>query len=242
LLDEVANMSTAAQAKLLRVLEDGQVTAVGSAKKEALDVRWLAATNVDLFSSPHFRHDVLQRLAGFVAWLPPLRERREDLGALTACLLQKAGITRAAMTAAAGRRFYTGSFPGNIRQLRNELRSAVALAGEGPIDLQHLHTADLGRSGANRLPESARSIPSGQTPPNPQSAQSGPSSQSLQTPEPAQVASRKGMTPDFTEISNALTATQGNVVRAASLLQTHPKQLYRWLDRLKIPIEQFRKG
>ena len=248
-LDEVANMSMSAQAKLLRVLEDGQVTAVGATKKESLDVRWIAATNVDLFESPSFRYDVLQRLTGFVAWLPPLRERREDLGALTAHLLQKAGVTRAAMTVAAGRQFYNGKFAGNIRQLRNELRSATALAGERPIELCHL-PSDATR-GASRLPESARSHPSGLTPQAPssapaaqntQSAQGPHSAQSPLWPQPGNVATHTRTPPDIAQISSALTSTQGNVVRAAGLLQTHPKQLYRWLDRLKIPLKQFRKS
>lgn len=221
-LDEVANMSLAAQAKLLRVLEDGQVAAVGSAKKESLDVRWIAATNVDLFNCPGFRHDVLQRLAGFVARLPPLRERREDLGVLTAHLLRQAGITRAAMTVSAGRQFFTSAFPGNIRQLRNELRSAAALAGERLIESAHLQAADPVR--VSRPPEPPRSRSSRETPPIPH----------IETP------SRTA--PDVAEIAGALHATQGNVVRAAQLLQTHPRQLYRWLDRLNIPLEQFRKS
>lgn len=226
-LDEVANMSSAAQAKLLRVLEDNQVTAVGSAKKESIDVRWIAATNVDLFHSQHFRRDVLQRLAGFVAWLPPLRERREDLGVLTAHLLRQAGITRAAMTVTAARPFFTGEFLGNIRQLRNELRSAATLAGERPIESAHMSAVEASRTGGQKV-ASTRVSSSQDTPPT-----SSPGVGSQAT------AARS---PDAAEISGALNATQGNVVRAAQLLQTHPRQLYRWIDRYKIALDDFRRS
>lgn len=138
-LDEVANMGAQAQAKLLRVIETGRVTPVGAAEAQQADVRWLAATNRDLFREEDgFRPDLLRRLSSFVARLPPLRRRREDLGLLSAHLLREAGFPRAAITAAAGRLLFSCAFPGNIRQLRSTLRAAALLAGDGPIDLAHL--------------------------------------------------------------------------------------------------------
>ena len=140
-LDEVGNMSPASQAKLLRVIETGEVTPVGEAGAEKVDVRWVAATNRDLFEPEHsFRHDLLRRLAGYVARLPPLRARREDLGELTAHLLGEVGVASASISVEAARTLFAGSFPGNIRQLRSSLRSAALLAGDDPITTDDLPT------------------------------------------------------------------------------------------------------
>ncbi len=138
-LDEVGNLSLSAQAKLLRVLEDQRVTPLGAAQPIQVDVRIIAATNRDLYADDTgFRPDLLRRLAGFVARLPPLRRRREDLGILVADLLGELGAKRAAITAAAARQLFCDPFPGNVRQLRTALRAAALLAGDGPIDLHHL--------------------------------------------------------------------------------------------------------
>ena len=139
LVDEIANTSLASQAALLRVIEDGKVTPLGGSDAIEVDVRWIAATHQDLFGKPGaFRPDLLARLAGYVARLPPLRARREDLGVLCAHLLREAGVAKAAMTAAAARQLFAGELPGNVRQLRQTLRSAAVLAGDGVIEVGHL--------------------------------------------------------------------------------------------------------
>ncbi len=144
-LDEVATMGASCQAKLLRVLEDGEVTKVGGTTSERFDVRWVAATNADLFSgATGFRSDLLRRLSSHVVRLPELRRRREDLGVLTAHVLGEKGIPRASITAPAARRFFCGTFPGNIRDLRC-LRSAARLAGASPIELRHLPSKSRAR-------------------------------------------------------------------------------------------------
>ncbi len=81
-LDEVGNMTASAQAKLLRALETRQVTPLGASEPVSVDTRWVAATNRELFGDSGFRADLLRRLAGYVARIPPLRARREREGAL----------------------------------------------------------------------------------------------------------------------------------------------------------------
>ncbi|MGC4118352.1 MAG: sigma 54-interacting transcriptional regulator [Myxococcales bacterium] len=139
LLDEIANMGEAAQAKFLRCLETGVVTPLGTSEERSVDVRVVAATNRDILGDGQgFRLDLLGRLAGFVARLPPLRHRREDLGTLSRFFLLERGVKKASIRTAAARQLYCSSLPGNVRQLRAVLRSASVLAGEQPIELNHL--------------------------------------------------------------------------------------------------------
>lgn len=211
-LDEVANMNLTSQGKLLRVLEDGKVTPLGSTEHTQVDVRWIAATNRDLFAGEvPFRDDLLRRLAGYVARIPPLRRRREDLGSLAAHLLRQAGIEKAAISAAAGRKLFTGRFPGNIRELRTTLRSAAILAGAAAIDLEHLPKLEAAPEGDPRRDGD----------------------------DDAAGASRRG-TPSAEELTAALAATGGNVVRAAQKLGTHARQLYRWIEKLGIDLDKYR--
>lgn len=214
LLDEVANMSAAAQAKLLRVIETGEVVPVGGSERQKVDVRWLAATNRDLLvDRAGFREDLLRRLAGHVARIPPLRARREDLGVLAAHLLADAGVVRASITSAAARVLFPAQLPGNVRQLRTVLRSAAILAGSEPIDVPHLGEG-LGDGGVGEVPEDIDAA--------------------------VGVAPGKRAAPTADEVVRALTATGGNVVRAAAALAMHPRQLYRWIERLGVDLERFR--
>ncbi|MBL9016632.1 MAG: sigma 54-interacting transcriptional regulator [Myxococcales bacterium] len=215
LLDEVANMSVVAQAKLLRVIETGEVVPVGGAERQRVDVRWLAATNRDLFvDRGAFREDLLRRLAGHVARIPPLRARREDLGVLTAHLLADAKVARASITSAAARLLFSAELPGNVRQLRTVLRAAAILAGAEPIDERHLGEG-LNSDAGEALEPIADAPPGG-------------------------VTTGRRTAPTADEITRALTDTGGNVVRAASSLAMHPRQLYRWIERLGVDLERYR--
>ena len=134
-LDEVAEMSPAAQAKLLRVLADGQVTRVGSTRPRTVDVRVIAATHRDLKARAieHlFREDLYYRLAVFPIALPPLRARREDIPALCEDFLRRAAIELKVplrrITETALQQLMTYGFPGNIRELRNLIERACILA------------------------------------------------------------------------------------------------------------------
>ncbi|HEX3276200.1 MAG TPA: sigma-54 dependent transcriptional regulator [Gemmatimonadales bacterium] len=134
-LDEVGDMSLPAQAKLLRVLQQGVVTRIGGSKVIEVDVRVLAATNKDLngeISEGRFREDLLYRLNVVPIEVPPLRDRLEDVPALVTYfadqLATSAGVPGRRFSAAAVARLQGRAWPGNIRELRNAVERALILA------------------------------------------------------------------------------------------------------------------
>jgi DNA-binding NtrC family response regulator len=135
-LDEIGTMSKALQAKLLRVLEAGEVRRIGENDSRRVDVRFVAATNVDLkgaVEAGEFRSDLYYRLHVHRIHMPPLRERTEDVRLLVAYFLGKYGaangVARCSDTGLALLEAY--SFPGNVRQLEHIVQRAVAIA-RGP--------------------------------------------------------------------------------------------------------------
>jgi transcriptional regulator with GAF, ATPase, and Fis domain len=144
LLDEIADLPEQTQAALLRVLQEQEVVPVGATRPIKVDVRIIAATQTDLkkmVADGHFRADLLARLAGLTIELPPLRERREDLGLLIATLLRRVsphGAGEVVFTAPAARALFAYGWPLNIRELEQALRAAVVLARAGSIELEHL--------------------------------------------------------------------------------------------------------
>jgi transcriptional regulator of acetoin/glycerol metabolism len=142
-LDEIAELPEESQVALLRVLQEGEVRPIGSAEPVHVDVRVVAATHQDIearIAVGTFRRDLYARLAGFIAELPPLRDRREDLGTVLANLLPRiadgGAIPRLQRTA--GRHLFAYPFPLNIRELEQALRAAVVLAGRGDLKAEHL--------------------------------------------------------------------------------------------------------
>ena len=142
-LDEIGDMPLPMQAKLLRVLQDGEIRPVGSNASRRVDVRIVAATHRDLVEAAKdgsFREDLLFRLNVITIHLPPLRERAGDVERLVRGLLprvaeeagREAWITDAALHA-----LTAWSWPGNVRELENELQRAVALS-DGVIDVADL--------------------------------------------------------------------------------------------------------
>jgi DNA-binding NtrC family response regulator len=138
LLDELESLGAQNQAKLLRVLDDGEVRPVGSSDVHHVSLRFLAATNRDPAGQIRqglLREDLYYRLRGFAIDLPPLRERAGDIPALAARFL---GDAAARLTDEAVAALERHAWPGNVRELRNALRSGHLLAGDGPIRPQHL--------------------------------------------------------------------------------------------------------
>ena len=141
-LDEIGDMAPHCQAKLLRVLEDGVVVPVGSAKSVVVDVRFISATNQDLgrlVAEKKFRQDLYFRIKGVSVTLPALRDRAEDIPLLSEFFLKEAaaetgcavtGITDAAMSILSGY-----DWPGNIRQLRNCIRTMVVMCDGDKLDV-----------------------------------------------------------------------------------------------------------
>ncbi len=136
LLDEISEISTAMQGKLLRVLQDGEFHRVGGERAEKVDVRVLVASNRNLsqlVEEGRFRKDLFYRLSVVRLHLPPLRERREDIPLLIRHFLEKAGAPAGSapkrVAAAALARLCAYAWPGNVRELENEITRAAAFAG-----------------------------------------------------------------------------------------------------------------
>ena len=143
-LDEVAEMSPAAQAKLLRVLTDGQVVRIGSVKPRTVDVRVLAATHRDLqqrVKDGLFREDLYYRLAVVPVAIPPLRDRTADIAALCDLFLgqiaRELKLPKRRLSIQALVRLQSYEFPGNIRELRNLIERAVILSAGEVIGAEH---------------------------------------------------------------------------------------------------------
>jgi two-component system nitrogen regulation response regulator NtrX len=134
-LDEVGDMSLAAQAKVLRVLQEGIVTRIGGSKPIQVDVRVIAATNKNVeheIAEGRFREDLYYRLNVVPIQVPPLRERREDIPALVhhfaETLSRFSGMPAKRFDEGAVRRLQQHSWPGNVRELRNAVERAMILA------------------------------------------------------------------------------------------------------------------
>jgi transcriptional regulator with GAF, ATPase, and Fis domain len=163
LLDEVGEMPLPMQAKLLRVLQEGEITPVGDTRPQKVNVRVLSATNRDLgaaVAAKSFRADLYYRLAVFPIRLPPLRQRREDIALLANRFLtlssQQSGKRIGGIDPDALAALMRHDWPGNVRQLQNEIERAVALAADGQtIARSHLWAAVAGSGEVNPLKDSA---------------------------------------------------------------------------------------
>jgi two-component system nitrogen regulation response regulator NtrX len=134
-LDEIGDMSLAAQAKVLRVLQDGQVTRIGGAKSTQVDVRVLAATNKKIeaeIEAGRFREDLFYRLNVVPLHVPPLRERREDIPLLVAHFVEQLtrgeGMPPRVLAPEAVSRLQQLDWPGNVRELRNTVERLLILS------------------------------------------------------------------------------------------------------------------
>ena len=208
-LDEIGDMPATLQGKLLRVLEDGEVTPVGASKSRRVDVRVLAATNADLpakMAGGDFRQDLYFRLARYTVETPPLRERREDLPLLATHFLSvfasEMGMAAPAIETDALATLRTYPFPGNIRELKNVMERALILSGGQPITRGHLQLFQRSVE-TNSLPS-----PAGLLPLNLDAAE-----QEL--------------------IRRALDETGGNVAEAARLLGVNRSRIYRRFPQAK---------
>ncbi len=148
-LDEIGTLSASAQGKLLRALQEGEIERLGDSQTRKVDVRVIAATNVDLrdeVKAGRFREDLFFRLNVFPVRITPLRERREDIPLLMTHFLSKfnarhgrrlTGFTQRAVDA-----MLSYNWPGNIREMENVIERGVILAPEGgAIDAPHLFTS-----------------------------------------------------------------------------------------------------
>jgi DNA-binding NtrC family response regulator len=149
LLDEVGELAAGAQAKLLRVLQDGEVRPVGEERARRIDVRVIASTHRDLrelAARRAFREDLFYRLNVVTLRVPALRERPEDVPALARHFLdrfaERFGVSRVEPTEALLARLAAHAWPGNVRELEHAVESLVALSPDGELDLALLPGGD----------------------------------------------------------------------------------------------------
>jgi Nif-specific regulatory protein len=150
-LDEVGNLTPEAQAKLLQFLQDLTISRVGGQKSIRLDLRVIAASNLnleDLVKRGTFREDLFYRLYVVAIYLPPLKERREDIPALCDHFLRMfssaAGKNIARLSSAAFKKVYDYEWPGNIRELKNAIQRAVLFCELGEITEDLIQTGPPG--------------------------------------------------------------------------------------------------
>jgi len=164
LLDEVGELTLGTQAKLLRVLQEGEVRPLGDDRSYPVDVRILAATHRDLprlVAEGRFREDLYYRLKVVELTVPPLRERPEDIPVLTRHFLQRyaerfgVGALRAPPDLVT--RLATRPWPGNVRELENAIEALVALSVDGELDLSLLSPAGIAPGPGPATPEPAPS-------------------------------------------------------------------------------------
>jgi DNA-binding NtrC family response regulator len=147
-LDEIGDMPLNMQAKLLRVLEEGEVERIGGDKPVAVNVRVVVATHRDLEArvrEEKFRQDLFHRIYVFPLVLPPLRERREDISALVehfaAQVCAQNGWKPVPFSAEALEALQSHQWPGNVRELRNMVERLMLLATDGQVDLATVQLA-----------------------------------------------------------------------------------------------------
>jgi transcriptional regulator with GAF, ATPase, and Fis domain len=214
-LDEIGELPLESQASLLRVLQEGEVLPVGATRPLKVDLRLIAATNRELEQEVRkgaFRSDLLARLSGLRLRLPPLRERREDVGLLVALLLRRGlapGARAPSLTPRAARALFRHEWPRNVRQLEHCLSLAVALAPER-IELEHL-PAELQVALSKQEPEAA-ATPAGPPP----------------------------ETQERDELLALLREHRGNVSRVAQALGTSRAQVHRLFKRHGLEPDAFR--
>jgi two-component system response regulator HydG len=207
--DEIAETTLSFQAKLLRAIQEGEVRRVGENRPIHIDIRVIAATNVDLqtaVTERRFRQDLYYRLNVARFTLPPLRERREDIPLLVQFFLDKSNRkmgTQARMGEGVIEKVIQHDYPGNIRELENLVEQAVAFSGGGVItqddilpETQPKKTQSRGRSLADIVDDAERQA-----------------------------------------VSAALTAHEGNRERAAEALEISPTTLWRKMTRLGISFD-----
>lgn len=214
-LDEIGDMPAALQAKLLRVLEDGEVTPVGSTKSMRVDVRVVSATNADLsakIANGDFRQDLYYRLGRYTVETPPLRQRREDLPVLCAHFLKvfatEMGMTPPGIESSAMTMLGRHSFPGNVRELKNVMERALILSGGKTVRSEHLQLV---------MPTSTTTVMTVTTPTS-FTAQADSVPLNLDEAE-------------HTLIRRALEQTGGNVTEAARLLNVNRSRIYRRMPK-----------
>jgi transcriptional regulator of acetoin/glycerol metabolism len=214
-LDEIGDLPAESQVAFLRVLQEQEVVPVGESRPVHVDLRICAAThrNLDhLVEAGEFRRDLAGRLMGLVIDLPPLRNRREDLGILIGSLLRRMGGPEVSMSPAAVRALFRHDWPINVRELDKCLTTAVALAGGRTIDKEHLHPSVRGGAAAPGAPAAA-----------------------------AEAAAPSADDRLRARLEELLVIHEGNVAAVARAMGKGRMQIHRWARRFGLDLESYRR-
>jgi len=219
-MDEIGELSAEVQAKVLRALAIGEVRPVGSDHARQLDVRIIAATNVDLegaVANGRFRADLYARLMSHIIEVPPLRERREDLLDLTRHFLRSASGAQITPDCAEALLIY--GWPYNVRELEQVLTAIEsAVRQRGTLDL-----TDLPQRIRHKVESRLEPVQVVHSPPSPL------------------LDMRRNAVPTADELQAAVRAYNGNIARVASFFRKDRRQIYRWAAALGLDIQALRE-
>ena len=243
-LDEIGDLPLAAQAALLRVLQEKEVTPIGSASRHSVDLRVVAATHRHIdaqatqVEGASFRGDLYARLAGFTHGLPALRDRKEDMGILLRDLLPVVAPDRATdlrLSVELGRALLAHDWPFNVRELQQALSVATVLATD-VVRLAH-------------APETLRALRGRSTPEGAAPAAGGGSTAprvggSTAPRAVGSTAPRAELSPQDQAlketVETALRTHHGNVSEVARALGKTRMQVHRWMRRFDLDVQRFR--
>ncbi len=219
-LDEVGELPLPLQVKLLRVLEDREVTRIGGLRPRPIDCRFVAATNVDLEQSVaagRFRRDLYYRLNGVALTIPPLKDRPDEIEPLAMLFARRAAAAHRreltpSLSPGALERLLAHTWPGNIRELRNVIERAIVVATASLIE-------------ASDLPTSLAPAEPVESTPEPVVASAG----------GLKELRRMAVDAERRQIVEALEAAGGNQTRAAELLGITRRALIVRLERHNVP-------
>lgn len=218
-LDEIGTLPLELQPKLLRVLQERAVRAVGASHEEKIDVRVVAATNerlAEMVSSGNFREDLYARLLGGRVSVPSLEERREDIILVGRALLARAGHRDIRFSDALSWRLLHNAWPLNVRGLEQILLIAAPLARDGVLDVTREIAELLEEQNALAVRESSPEQPEADAP---------------------RAYTKK---PTREEFIARLAHAEGNVAKVAEAYGVRRQQIYRWAEALGVDLSQYR--
>jgi transcriptional regulator with AAA-type ATPase domain len=225
-LDEIGDLPLASQTVLLRVLQGGEVTPIGTSRATQVDVRVISATHQALRDDGVFRSDLYARLAGFVFHMPPLHERILDFGVVFASVLSHAGVPAEQATVAPelALRLFRHSWPFNVRELQQGLRTALALSEDGCLRSSHFPSLSDASPRRPRATAAAESATVRRATPHARPTQGPSDDERLRL-----------------EVLGHLESSHGNVAAVGRAMGKAPMQIRRWLLRFGIDPSGFRR-
>jgi transcriptional regulator with GAF, ATPase, and Fis domain len=243
-LDEVGDLSMTAQAKLLRVLETGDILRVGAVKPKKVNVRFISATNRDLRSliaAGAFRRDLFYRLNGVTVRVPALRDRPLDIPPLVryfaARTASQRGVVAPTLTDSAMAKLISHPWPGNVRELRNVVERAVLLGLGGPIAAEDLQLDEDKAPSAGAIPVALPRLHPAAFPPY-SSESPEETTRIKRLPQDGELVTKlrsEIARQERDRIVDALARANGNQTVAADLLGVSRRTLLTWLDAHAIP-------